>query len=158
MVLVENGSNDISFGASGTVTLGKGKDAKTVNAIFLDFKDSNALIGSDDVKKAFDFTTFAHEVRHQYPEATSDPDSEFGKSTGKVVDAVNKILSARGLPLRASYYTERSEGETSFGAIYFGSAQMKNGKVQYNKDNGIKVNADSKKLLQWNKRLVKGIN
>ena len=149
LTVISNGDDSISFGKSGTATVGSGKDKKTVNAIMLDLKDHNALIGSDDLKKAFDFTTFAHEVRHQYPEATNDP--EFGRSTGKVVDAVNKILYALGQPLRATYFEERSEGTTAFGAVYFGSAQMKNGKIQYNKDNGIRVNADSKKLLQWNK-------
>jgi hypothetical protein len=156
VTIISNGNANVAFGASGTIDSG----GKKLNAIFLDFKDSEALIGADELKRAFDFTTFAHEVRHQYPEATGDPTSDLGRSTGRVVDAVNNILLAQGLPSRATYYAERNEGSSPFGAIYFGSARMKDGKPQTNRDGGIAVNAESKKLLQWNKLLVggKGIN
>lgn len=159
VVIVKNNSADIDFGASGTTVIGTGKNKRRVNAIGLDFGDDAALIGPKEIKEAFAFTTFAHEVAHQYPNAQADPElSTNGRETGPVVDAVNKILYARGLPLRSTYYEIQGSGTSAFGAIYFGSAEVKNGQTQYNKQGGIKVKQEKEKLLKWNRLNIGGIN
>jgi len=161
-VFVKNGSGDVTFGAAvqGGATVTDKNGTRKIDAIYLDFKDREALIGSQDAKDAFAKLTFAHEVFHLYPKPLDDPAISEGKTkTGSVVDKTNEIARARGILLRATYYGEQNEGSQYFGFIYMGRAQTdeKTGAIKRDvKTNGILVK--SEKLLQWNRLLIKGIN
>ena len=89
---------------------------------------------------------------------TRDPDD--GSKTGPVVDAINEILQARGLSLRARYASSTRGGYWL--EIDHGIAQRdKDGNIVPNKDGGIKVKVnESSNVIRWLKRNVggKGIN
>jgi RHS repeat-associated core domain len=155
LVFIKNGSSEVNFAGAGTA---KDKSGKVYNAIFLDFDDYKNLKGDEDAKKAFEYTSFAHELAHLYPPpGADDPQPSFaGKERGPVVNAVNEILYATGRILRANYYVDNSAQYQR--VVTFGVAKTDDdGKVVKGKD-GIEVKADSKKIAWWNSQRIKGIN
>ncbi len=153
-ILIKNGNSHIAFGSAGQGT--DPKTGKVYNVIALDFDDYKNLEGDEELKKAFEFTTFAHELAHIYPKKKDDPDGDYAKERGPVVNAVNEILHATGRPLRANYFVDAAAEYQRI--VHFGSAKMsKQNKVVKGKD-GIEVKTDKDKFIWWNSNLIRGIN
>ncbi len=161
-VQVSNNDPDVAFGqgrpAKGSVPCEDQSKCKKRNAdlIVLDFGDDQWVSGNKEASAAFLNTVLAHEIAHfrlNPGKITNDPADT--NKTGLVVDAINKILNARGLPLRAKY------GSSKTGDYWF---TIQHGEADGNKtndDGGIKVKVtDSAKVITWLKRNVggKGIN
>ncbi len=162
-VFISNDDENVHFGQAreGGATIGQGDNMRKIDAIILDFKDRDALIGSQEAKDAFAKLTFAHEVAHLYPPpGLNDPDINDGRNkTGATVDATNEIALARGILLRATYYGQLNEASHYFGYIYMGQPQYDKKTKQVKRDrktNGILV--EKKQLVQWNRLLIKGMN
>ena len=157
-VQMANNSSAVAFGNSQVGAAGvtlPGNNYKTSAILIrLDFGDDDAITGNESAKEAFLNTVFAHEVAHHYPNAASDPSD--GRKTGAVVDAVNEILQARGLPLRAEYGAFKRDSGGHFVQVRFGKAQVdKDGKIKRTKSGGIAVEK-TKKQITWIKTTVGG--
>jgi RHS repeat-associated protein len=159
-VAVSNNDKSIAFGQNlenGTTVTFNGQK-RVADKITLDFGDDKAVSGNKDAAQAFLYTVFAHEVAHGYPRRRSDP-AEGGSITGPVVDAVNLILQARGLPLRERY--SASPAATYWAAVPHGYADRdkKTGQIKY-QGSGIKVKEETKLVVRWVRSMVggRGIN
>jgi hypothetical protein len=109
-VQVSNNDPNVAFGKN---ELRKGSvmyNGRRVNAdlIKLDFGDGKHISGDPLAKKTFLDTVFAHEVRHGVAPEDRDP----RRGTGPIVDAINRITDALGLPRRTSYETRSFGGFT----------------------------------------------
>jgi len=160
-VAVSNNDSSIAFGQNlenGTTVTFNGKK-ELADKITLDFGDDKAVSGDKNARTAFLYTVFAHEVAHGYPNRRSDP-AEGGNNTGPVVDAVNLILQARGLPLRERY--SASPSATYWAAVPHGYADRdkKTGQIKYNQSGGIKVKEETKLVVRWVRSMIggRGIN
>jgi RHS repeat-associated protein len=104
-VAVKNNDPNVAFGEvsmGGSLTINGVRTA--VPVIRLDFGDDRWVSGDEEAKQAFLNTVFAHEVRHWFPDRQVDPSGK--GETGAVVDAVNRITDALGLPRRAAYMAD----------------------------------------------------
>jgi RHS repeat-associated protein len=157
---ISNNDSKVAFGqgrpSKGAVPIGNGKK-RNADLIVLDFGDDKWVTGDNQVKAAFLNTVLAHEILHftvDPGKLTRDPLDDPSK-TGKVVDAVNEILQARGLPLRERYGSFGQGGHWL--SILHGIANVENGTIKRNSDGGIKVKAnDTKKIITWLKKNVGG--
>jgi RHS repeat-associated protein len=160
-VQVTNNNPDVAFGDSRrgvtTVQLPGSNSRFTAIRIRLDFADDRWVSGDKAAKAAFLNLVFAHEVAHFYPDYIQDPKDSH--QTGPVVDRVNEIQQARGLPLRAEYSARGRSGGDFFVSVEFGRARTdRAGNIQRNGE-GIRVERTSQ-VVRWLKRNVggKGIN
>ncbi|HKQ75463.1 MAG TPA: RHS repeat-associated core domain-containing protein [Blastocatellia bacterium] len=160
-VAVSNNDESIAFGQNlenGTTVTFNGQK-QVADKITLDFGDDRVVSGNKNAAQAFMYTVFAHEVAHGYPNRKSDP-AEGGNNTGPVVDAVNLILQARGLPLRQRY--SASPSGTYWAAVPHGYADQdkKTGQIKYNQGGGIMVKEETKLVVRWVRNMVggRGIN
>gem|GEM_PF-1634376 len=161
-VQVTNNNRAVAFGDSQAgmagVQLPGNKFKTSAIRIRLDFGDDKWISGDKGAKEAFVNLVFAHEVAHYSPNAMKDPDDP--SKTGPVVDAVNEIQQARGLPLRGHYGVFGKGSSGDFVSINFGKAQTNRaGNIDRNRTGGIKVNRTNQ-VITWAKRTVggKGIN
>jgi RHS repeat-associated protein len=157
-VQVTNNNSQVAFGDSQAGSAGvqlPGNNFKTSAVrIRLDFGDDKAVSGDKAVKDAFLNLVFAHEVAHFYPNHIEDPAD--ARQTGPVVDAVNEIQQARGLPLRAQYGAFGRGNSGGFVSVEFGKANTDHaGNIVHNKAGGIEVNRTNK-TVTWIKRTVGG--
>jgi RHS repeat-associated protein len=108
-VQVTNNDSSIAFGKNDLRRGSVMYNGVRVNAdlITLDFGDDRHISGDALAKSTFLNTVFAHEIRHGFPTIETDPR---GSGTGPVVDAVNRITDALGLPRRISYATQTVSG------------------------------------------------
>ena len=103
-----DGNRDVAFGETHPGATDVMWHGRRTNAdlILLDFGDDKWVGGDKDAAKAFLDTVFAHEVAHVFgnPQVglQYDPPRAAG-STGPVVDQVNAITDALGLPRRTAY-------------------------------------------------------
>jgi RHS repeat-associated protein len=162
-VRVSNNDRNIAFGegkqGKGTAPFEDGSGRKRVaDLIVLDFGDDKWVSGDSKVKEAFLNFVFAHEVAHfRLNPGTITRDPTDSGETGPIVDAINDIQQAQGLPLRAQYSSYGRGGE--FISIDFGMAKMAHGRIITNRNGGIVVNKTNKSI-NWIRRNVggKGIN
>jgi hypothetical protein len=162
-VEVTNNSADVAFGDSqagmASVVLPGSTSRTSAVRIRLDFGDDKAVSGDKASKEAFLNLVFAHEVSHFWPGYKTDPDDQ--SSTGRVVDAVNEIQFALGLPLRAQYQADKRDSGGVFVSVPFGEASRdkRTGQINLNKTGGMRVN-QTDKTITWIKSSVggKGIN
>ncbi len=156
-VEVTNNNPDVAFGDSkagaASVQLPGNSFRTSAVRIRLDFGDDKWVSGDKAVAEAFVNTVFAHEIRHFYPQYTTDPRNDPSKR-GDVVNDVNEILLARGLPLRAQY-----TGRTS--AQYW--VEVPHGKAEIDKKTGLVVRGKdginvqpTGKVIRWTKQQVGG--
>jgi RHS repeat-associated protein len=166
-VRVSNNDPSIAFGQGVNSGPGVGSVPLTIDGrqfrrrsdvtITLDFGDDQWVSGK--AKDVFLNLVFAHEVAHFKPTARFDP-PEGETGTGTVVDAVNEIQLARGLPLRASY-ASTARGGHWFEINYGVADRDKAGNIKRNKDGGIIVKVtEADRSARWIKKNAggKGIN
>jgi len=103
-VKISNYDDDIQFGKTDPYKGAAPYNGLKRNAdlITLDLADNKQIHGDDLIKQTFVSTILPHEILHRWPNKISDPKS--GTGTGPVVDAVNRITDARGLPHRSQYF------------------------------------------------------
>ena len=154
-VQVTNNNPDVAFGdsqAGGAGVKLPGNNFKTSAVrIRLDFADDKWVSGDKKAKEAFVNLVFAHEVAHFYPKYITDP--EDGRKRGPVVDRVNEIQQALGLPLRAEY--SASKRGDYFVSVNFGEAKRDKAGNIVRKNGAIEVNKTNK-LVTWIKKSVGG--
>ena len=110
-VEVSNNDPAIAFGQSrlgGATVEWNGKRLRA-DLIRLDFGDDKWAGGDKAARETFLNTVFAHEVAHLFPQFQRDPTTK--GPTGPVVDAVNKITDALGLPRRTGYVSSPLGGQ-----------------------------------------------
>jgi hypothetical protein len=167
-VEITNNNPDVAFGDGGGATVGvpnpDNPNGPRVSAlrIRLDFGDDRHVTGDADAKAAFLNTIFAHEIRHWFPETTSDPRGNAGqRSRGAVVNAINEILLARGLPLRERYSAIPSQRNADTVELTNGRArrQRRDNAIERGRD-GINVVNENNRVIRWSRRNVggRGIN
>ncbi len=160
-VQITNNSNEVAFGDSQRGSAGvqlPGNNFKTsAIRIRLDFADDKWVSGNKDAKSAFLNLVFAHEVGHFYPDFITDPGD--GRKTGPVVDKVNEIQQALGLPLRAEYSARQTTSNGPWVEVGFGKAKTDKA-GQPLRDNGAIQVEKQNKVVRWVKNGVggKGIN
>lgn len=153
VVQISNNDPNVAFGENrGAGHVGapvKGlKKGRSAMLIVLDLDDFNAIGGDEEAKEAFVNTVLAHEIAHYYRgedakvELLTDPSG--GGDTGPVVDFVNKITDALGLPRRAEY-SSRKSGDDFLSIRFEKKVVGKNGQEK-TKD----------VYIQWMKRNVGG--
>jgi RHS repeat-associated protein len=155
-VQVSNDDRAVAFGenrrSQGSVTF----QGRLTNAdlIVLDFADDKQVSGDNDAKKAFLNTVFAHEVAHGYLGLQDPAEGERWK-TGPVVDIINKVTDALGVPRRDEYFSR--DGAAFWFSTHFSKLELKNGKPAVDKHGNPKM---KDVYVNWLKRNVggKGIN
>ena len=158
-VEVVHNSSEVAFGDSqagvaGVLLPGNSKKTSAIR-IRLDFGDDKWVSGDEEAKAAFLNFVFAHEVAHFTPNHLDDPDPDNSHKTGPVVDRVNEIQQALGLPLRAEYGAFGRGSGGIFVSVEFGKAKIDSGNIVRNKAGGIQVNKTNKSIT-WIKRTVGG--
>jgi hypothetical protein len=110
-VEVSNNDPTLAFGESRPGATAVEWNGKRINAslIRLDFGDDRWVGGDKAARQTFLDTVFAHEVAHLYPRFQTDPTRP--GAAGPVVDAVNKITDALGLPRRTAYSSSPLAGQ-----------------------------------------------
>jgi hypothetical protein len=118
---------------------------RNADLIVLDFGDDRKVSGDQDAKDSYLNFILVHELSHGYSRTT---DPAYQQETGGAVDAVNKIRFARHLLLRERYSSTKLTEKNL--QIPFGSAAVqKNGSIRLNKQGGIKVKAETGKIIHW---------
>jgi RHS repeat-associated protein len=107
-VRVSNNDSNVAFGQTranqGAVPWGGVR--RNADLIVLDLADNRQVQGDKLAAETFTNTVLAHEILHRFPNPISDPEGGAAyRIGGPVVDAVNGITSALGLPSRATYST-----------------------------------------------------
>ncbi len=158
-------SAEVAFGDSGGATVGvpnpDNKNGPQISAlrIRLDFGDDQYVSGDPDARAGFLNTVFAHEVRHWFPAATPDAEGNSGLTfRGAVVNAINEILLARGLPLRERYSAVPRRSNPDMVELSHGHAGRKkrSGNIEKGRD-GINVINETKRMIRWSRRNVGGL-
>lgn len=151
-----NNNNQVHFAKSAHGVVGHG--GKTVDAIYLDFDDEKGVQGDKRVIQAFAWLNFAHEVFHLYPNGGARDPAPGVKDTGPVVDMVNEIALALGLPIRAEY-EGRINTVQNMRYLWYGEAKKnKDGTVKRDAAGKIELKTFSRKVINWNITYVKGMN
>jgi RHS repeat-associated protein len=156
-------SADVAFGDSGGATVGvpnpDNRNARiSALRVRLDFGDDRHVSGDPEARAAFLNTVFAHEIRHWFPTAARDPQDGAGRtSRGQVVNDINEILLARGLPLRERYSTVPSRINRDVGEVTHGreGRERRTGNVERRRD-GINVVNETNRTIRWSLRNVGG--
>ncbi len=153
-VTVTNNNKDVAFGDSQAGT-GKIPGVKTtVIGIRLDFADDKWVSGDAQSKEAFLNLVFAHEIAHFAPNYQTDPVGDRNKK-GPVVDRVNEIQQALGLPLRAQYSAGKTSGGEHWVEVSLGKAKTdKSGQIL--RDKGAIQVEKQNKIVRWVKNIVGG--
>lgn len=107
-VKVSNNDDKVAFGETrasrGAVPWNGSR--RNADLIVLDLADNKQVRGDMLAGETFVNTVLAHEILHRFPNPISDPQGASAyRIGGPVVDAVNQITSALGLPRRATYST-----------------------------------------------------
>jgi hypothetical protein len=129
VVQVKDNDPDVAFGdntRNGTHVEYKGKIG-SADLIRLDFGDAKALSGDADAAEAFLDTLLPHEIEHGFPKPK--PDTDKLGDTGPVVDAVNGMTDAQGMPRRLEYLS-RSSNDTWGWTTYGKQEVSKSGKAR----------------------------
>lgn len=154
-VTVTNNNKDVAFGDT-RAGMGNIPGLKTsVIGIRLDFADDKAVSGDSKSKEAFLNLVFAHEVAHFAPKYQLDPVGDTNK-TGPIVDRVNEIQQALGLPLRAQYSAGSTAGGKVWVEVGFGKAKTDKAGQVVRINGAIQVERQNK-VTRWVKSIVGGL-
>ena len=161
-VEVTHDNPDVAFGDAGGATVGVINPANGVLTsalrIRLDFGDDRRVTGNAEAREAFLNTVFAHEIRHLYPNSASDPSGDDGRRTrGPVVNDINEILLARGLPLRERYSAVPVQRGGDIVELTHGRARLdRTNNPDRRGGDGIRVTNEANRTIRWSSRNVGG--